>query len=1406
MSTIKQKQARQLLLKLQNENRRSAFLNALPGKSSGKFDLAALDTLAPDLSAQLLDRLLHQNGFKLSLRSDPTGEEERDREAARLQRRLRNLYLRGKDIQAERGLHVLYIGYPLLQREAPRGDQGNVLAPLFLWQVYLEHSYNYARWSIRRYKSDEIKLNVSLKLFQQARGEMPIPDLEEERLTDGLLDAEEVQDYLDQLGQLESYPAPPADMLDRACREGLHPLPATRGELFSETPALPRYRIHNSAVLGLFRAGKEAIVRDLQQYLEQGDIPIAHEAVEIERFAAVGLDPSQLRTLESVRVDKNQVIHGPPGTGKSQVLTGIISAALSKGKKTLVVCEKITALEVLRNNLAALGFDQQAALISDVTRDRRQIVETARSLSEKEARQAPPTLPLDFIKDFHIEEERHHRHLRTLRKPVLYDFLWTDLVGHYLHVADAPEAELSASLLEQWRGEDRQLLEKLHQLEYYFQNLREPELFFRLIAPREEADEIRLAAEIDPLLRILGELAPQMTRTEAEAARELRQFFDRQLEQLEEQWQRFRTHVADWEGYKPQLKRIILYGGGLERWVNRLLTQRAYDAAKGSLQQAGWALEDFLKTAQKLDEAPADIGINYAGVDRLRDFLHRLRRHRAKLENDRDARWKAIARNLPAWEEKRQRLENRFHDALDPVHHLQRAVLLAGKKHPKKLLAGLQELRERLSEFEDFRRFREILQQLGIRYDDANYRVLKVIEGQARATKKALLKSAIEKSDTASILAKETTLEQLRGHLQKYRRAVQSRMQAAAYELKERGIAGIESEQIKLARLFNLRGSKGRKRNPLKFITQAFPKAFTDLFPVILTTPEVASTLFQGKRAYFDLVVFDEASQIRLEDAVCAMVKGKTIIVSGDEHQMPPSNLFAGEFEPEDDPQDELAALRESVADSESLLDYAINNLAFENRYLDFHYRSYHPRLIDFSNAAFYGRLLPIPSGQHYVPIEFLREAGVYRNRTNRQEAERVAEVLERIADTADGDLPAVGVATLNMQQRDLIFEHLGERAGQDETFARQLAGLEKAGLFVKNLENVQGDERDIMVISTTFGPDGRGAFRRNFGRLGQQNGYRLLNVLITRAKQKLVVVSSIPAAETRQYPDLLAADESWARGVFYAYLQYAEAVAQRNLAGVRRVLQHLYDRNRHQPPAPATGLQDAPFEEEVFHALRRTFSEAEIGLREQEGAFRVDLVVRPESAPGLQVAVECDGAPYPEGYANYHYDLHRQQILEQSGYRFVRVWSKNWFLNPDFEARKLILLIQDMAAHHAEKERALPPLLRPLFGEAVADTGGQEPPQATPQIPTMADAAAAAAARSAPVKDSLALDFGHTVTLHELTTDQALPPLVYAHENNLKEGCLGCRTPLGARLRGRKVGEEVGFNGYRYRVVSVRE
>jgi very-short-patch-repair endonuclease len=454
--------------------------------------------------------------------------------------------------------------------------------------------------------------------------------------------------------------------------------------------------------------------------------------------------------------------------------------------------------------------------------------------------------------------------------------------------------------------------------------------------------------------------------------------------------------------------------------------------------------------------------------------------------------------------------------------------------------------------------------------------------------------------------------------------------------------------------LINLEINKKKKHIPIRQLVNRAGKALQAMKPCFMMGPlSVAQYLAPGS-LYFDLIVMDEASQLKPEEALGAIARGSQVVVVGDPKQLPPSNFFDSLDKGDDDDDENVAA----ISDAESILDIA--SLIYQpKRRLRWHYRSRHDSLIAFSNKEFYDNNLivfpsPIPRNEELgVKFNFVSD-GVYQGQRNEIEARRVvADVLAHMQNKPNDTL---GVVTFNKKQKDLI-EDILQEAAKNDPFAEQYLSLHKlsdVSAFVKNLENVQGDEFDVVFISATYGKDTNGNFYQRFGPITQAQGHRRLNVLFTRAKKQLVIYSSMDADWIKVEPS-----SSWGVRALKAYLSYART----------GILDHT---------TLATREPDSDFEISVASALRDKGFEVvpQVGV----AGFFIDLAVRhPRKQGAFILGVECDGATYHSSFSARDRDRLRQAALESFGWKIYRIWSTDWFKNPRKEIERLVNRINEV-------------------------------------------------------------------------------------------------------------------------------
>jgi very-short-patch-repair endonuclease len=481
---------------------------------------------------------------------------------------------------------------------------------------------------------------------------------------------------------------------------------------------------------------------------------------------------------------------------------------------------------------------------------------------------------------------------------------------------------------------------------------------------------------------------------------------------------------------------------------------------------------------------------------------------------------------------------------------------------------------------------------------------------------------------------------------------------------------------------------KQRRHKPVRRLLSEIRGLWPKLSPCVLMSPMSVAQYLSRDAQRFDLVVFDEASQIPMWDAVGAIGRGDSLIVVGDSKQLPPTNFFQRAAEGDDGNDDQIPEDLESVLDE-------CGAAGLPRMHLDWHYRSRHESLIAFSNHYYYqNRLLTFPApraASDGAGVRCVRVDGVYDRagtQQNRIEADAlVATVVKRLRNPYQASL-SMGIVTFSRAQQTLIEDLLDAERRADPSLEQALLTAAEE-LFVKNLENVQGDERDVILFSICYGPDAAGKIYENYGPLNQQGGERRLNVAVTRARRELIVFSSVG-------PEQIA-NRTQATGA--RHLRYFLDYAMRGEAALIGAVEH--DPSRE---------VDSPFEASVRDELRRRGHEVhcQVGC----SGYRIDLAIVDPEAPGRYlIGLECDGATYHSAATARDRDRLRASVLRSLGWQLSRIWSTDYWHDPGRELDRIEgeielarTALREVDAARIESSVAPPDVAVADAGEAVVD------------------------------------------------------------------------------------------------------
>lgn len=471
---------------------------------------------------------------------------------------------------------------------------------------------------------------------------------------------------------------------------------------------------------------------------------------------------------------------------------------------------------------------------------------------------------------------------------------------------------------------------------------------------------------------------------------------------------------------------------------------------------------------------------------------------------------------------------------------------------------------------------------------------------------------------------------------------------------------------------------KQRKIMPIRRLFKEIPNLLLTLKPCLMMSPLSVSLFLEAETYKFDIVIFDEASQVCTENAIGAISRAKQVIITGDSRQLPPTSFFQavvteGDFDVDADDDDEDDNYSD---DYDSILDEAAVSLPVLT--LNWHYRSRHESLIAFSNEHIYdSKLVTFPSNIEKatnVGVEYVHVDGYYNKskangkKGNLKEAEKIAElVFEHFRDRPDRSL---GIIAFSEEQQQMIETVIRNRRMTDQSMEEFFAEDKEEAFFVKNLENVQGDERDTIIFSIGYAPDQNGVFKMNFGPLSKTGGERRLNVAITRAKYNIKLVGSI-------LPTDIHVGESKNEGpkMLRDYIEFAIGSSVR--------------KNDEQEHIDANA---SSFEEVVKYekAVEAFLSDKGYSFATHVGCsnYRIDIAVKHPTISDVYVlGIECDGEAYRSGRTARERNRLRQEVLEKMGWKIYHMWSTDWIKDSVTEGSKLIDAIENAIESYGTTE-----------------------------------------------------------------------------------------------------------------------
>lgn len=1220
---------------------------------------------------------------------------------AELEKILKKIDLDARRLIQETGTNMLYIILGVLEWKESNDSDVKIKSPLVNIPVTLErgslnvetNTYEY----ILKYDGDGLDINRSLAEKLSNEFNIVLPELTSEM---------SFSDYMKEVGKILSF------------KKNWK----IKREISLDFLNFSKILMYKDLDDSKWDLSENPILRDLFLGKETGAVSYAPTEYDIDSHPiaqkiplVMDADSSQHSAIVDVLEGKNLVIEGPPGTGKSQTISNMIAALLAEGKSVLFVSEKLAALEVVYKRLSNVDLGDFCLELHSHKSQKTKVLE---SLKKRISRWYPKPQNLHTIKEKLEQRKKElHAYLDVLHSKfgktelTLFQAFWflerLNEAGKFLKFEVKNIENETQQLFSQkieWLIRYQKYLQENQQLDFLFWNQ------YNLKISSLEVDILETSLK-EVLIETLN-LKDKVDILKRQIDKQESNLKIREIEYIDEFLQDFSNEI---QACVPIVMKKIFNGYSLEKIItesksysdvkyifnlDKILIQNKaqYYEMKNIIESKKDSFFNFLSSAYKkakkdlqnllLDNLPKDKKIWSSYLEKLMIYINESKSIQDNMKLAEGIKNSELAEEIKTilfldpkstidlmksiiniykdLKIKQQEILKFYPHGVDSImpnkdlhEYAQEISLMIENINSLVKWVGYRDYRNSLLEF-DLDRIVDAVERGILPYD----KIIDVYKYNFYYTVVRKVFISHPQLDQYGRISQEFAIEEFKKldlELMKLNR------QEIAAKVADKeipmGVSGGSVKSLTELKLIQNEISKQKRHIPIRQLLARAGNAMKALKPCFMMSPISVAQYIPPSSIKFDVLIVDEASQLRPEEALGVIARANQIVIVGDPKQLPPTSFFDAMKDDGDDNEEETV-----VDESESILDVCIA-LYSPVRRLRWHYRSQHESLIAFSNLNFYDNNLvvfPSPTGINDDGLGIKHtyiQNSVYQSGINKLEAKVVVEHIERQMKLFPDK--SLGVGTFNIQQRDLIQQLLDEKEKTNPYVANYLNRWKDSSepFFIKNLESLQGDERDVIFISTTFGPDKlTGKIFQRFGPMTQKYGWRRLNVLITRSKQKMHVFTSMKSSD-------IIVSESSSRGV----------------ASLKGFLQYLESGNLIYKPKIIDGKGfDSPFEESVYSVL----SNAGIKSVPQVGVagYFIDLAVVSNVNDDYVLAVECDGATYHSSKSDRDRDRLKQEVLERLGWKVYRIWSTDWFKNRDNEISKLLKVVNEQLATFSEK------------------------------------------------------------------------------------------------------------------------
>ena len=1209
---------------------------------------------------------------------------------------LTKMYRSAKTSMEENGASTLYLALGLLRWFESKNSAAARYAPIVLVPIDIIRKSASKGYAMHM-RDEDAQINITLLEFLKQKFDTPIYGLN----------------------------PPPMDM------HGLD-LPKVFAIIRHAVMNLPMWDVVEAGFIGNFSFSQFVMWNDIHnnsEFLENNkivhslmtgavdwDCTIPDGVDTDEAYLPVTVDSSQLRAINMAAADLSFVLHGPPGTGKSQTITAMVANALTKGKTVLFVAEKIAALEVVQRRLAALGIQDFCLELHSNKATKKAVLDQLRRGLEigvwgmktdydkkiQDIRKMRAELDA-YAKALHMERPfgKSLRQLMDiyemipeLNKSVRFDHAYvgtltaSDLdhqayslerliaagkgVGHPHHhpLMAVHNTEYSQRLKFDLESVIRAYAEALKKFQADVNGFA---ALMEIKAPVTEdeyrdicnyAQSVIAAEEIPAFLRQSSNVDREFVMPETYLTK--RQAFSVRQADFPSKWNEnfLRMDMKPYrEKYDQANKKFFGKGKALASLTAELQAFAAFAVETDRIPVYLTDITIYQQEVQEMSAAEAELSYEWKQILKVYDTADALQSYKDRIKSQLQIMSQFSeqirklesagtlesciqkAKALAAQQDAVMKTENETTELLDlSFDHFEGNYL----ESRLRLCVCILENAASIKDWIVYQQYAAECRQRGLGpICDAYEAGLphdEVMTVYLRSIYRAIILSVIEKEPVLNGftgIGFNEKIAQFKKMDQEFMDLTKDEM---FYKLTHQ--LPTSNDSVEVSRELNLLrraiSSNGRGLS-IRTLFEQIPNVLTRLCPCMLMSPISAAQYLKAENDLFDIVIFDEASQLPTCKAVGVLARGKNAVIVGDPNQMPPTSFFAGNTVDEDNLD---------IEDLDSILDDCLA-LGMPSAYLHWHYRSRHESLIAFSNQEFYeNSMFTFPSvNDRERRVSLVKVDGFFdrgKGRVNETEARTiVAEIRRRYKDPELKD-QTVGVVTFNISQQTLIEDLLQEEYQKDAAFDKW-ANVGEEPLFVKNLENVQGDERDVILFSIAFGPDAEGRLSLNFGPLNKEGGWKRLNVAVSRARTEMVVFTAMTA-------DMIDLKRTKSKGVeaLKDFLEFAQKgrlqgdYMENRMENAQGIMEHICQ------AVTAGGYQ---YQRAVGHSK-----------------FKVDIaVINPYNPEEYLLGIILDGESYRQSQNTKDREVAQVSVLSGLGWELHRIWTMDWWDNREKELAKLM-------------------------------------------------------------------------------------------------------------------------------------